>query len=149
MQLEAFARSLTDLFFLDGRQAAQGEPYGAHRARLLFEMQSGRWVLLTAPDNLLWGFMSWYRVDAEVLALLKAEDLVGLARHQIPHSRLDAGAEVYLASAIVPPWSPRGTYFRLWNLVRERNADARAIHGVVRARDGRSRWVERRIARCH
>lgn len=147
--LSELAEAVTDLFFLDGRQAAAGEARDLHLPRIRFELNTGQWVCTLDPSGLLQGVMTWYRCDDDVLGVLREEDLSGLARRAFPPDRLTRGDHVYVATAAVAPWAPAGTHLHLWNAVRACNRGARAIHGVLRLSDGRSRWVTRSLERCH
>lgn len=133
------------LFLREGGAAAAERMDAAHRARIAWEWASGQWVLVAGPDDRLWGFMSWYRCTPEVLDLLRAGDLPALISRGEPVRDLAAGPCVYVATTVVAPWAPPGTYRALFRQVCARNADATCIGAHLNKRDGRARWLHRTL----
>lgn len=134
---------LVALFLREG-YLPQREGEAINRARIAGEWAMGQWVLLTGKDDRLWGWMSWYRVERDVYELFKRDDVHAiLARGDVRD--LMRGPYVYIATAVVAPWAPRGTYRQLYRMVREANADAELVCGHMVKRDGRVIWHERPI----
>jgi hypothetical protein len=143
MQPHPIVERIADLFLRPGHAPAQEGMDTAHRARLAWEWASDQWVLLASKSDSFWGWMSWHRVSDEVLALLKREDYAAIIARGDPWADLTQGPHVYISTAVVAPWAPPGTYWRLGELVCEQNADAKSICAHLRKRDGRVFWKQR------
>lgn len=139
--MHPLVQRIADLFLRPGYLPRRMSD-AVNRARIAGEWQLGQWVLMAGPDEALWGWMSWYRVSAEVLALIKAADAEALLARGDPRE-LTRGEYCYIATAVVAPWAPRGTYRRLYQAVRAANPDARRICGHFIKRDGRVIYHER------
>ncbi len=139
------AERIADLFLRPG-YLPHRLPDEINRERIRGEWLSGQWVMLTGPDDRLWGWLSWYRVNRDVLALLKADDAQALLARGDP-ADLQQGDYLYLATAVVTPWAPRGTYRALYRQACRANADAAMVCAHMIKRDGRALWHERRLHR--
>ena len=135
--------AIADLFLRPGHAPAREEMDSAHRARIRFEWVSGQWVLL-APDNKFHGWMSWYRCTDAILVLLRAGRIAALVARANPDD-LTRGPHLYIATAVVAPRAPPGTYRALFRLVCNANPDARVIVAQLHKRDGRQRALVRRL----
>ena len=142
MQPHPIVEHIADLFLRPGSPPAAEGMDAAHRARIRFEWTSGQWVLLASKSDQFWGWMSWYRCTDEVLDLLKREDCHALIARGNPGD-LTQGPHVYIATAVVAPWAPRESCWRLGELVCEANPDATAVSAHLRKRDGRVVWKQR------
>lgn len=58
---------------------------------------------------------------------------------------LTQGPEVFIASTVVAPWAPCGTYRRVFELTCQANLDAAHISSRLCKRDGRGCWMRRTI----
>lgn len=123
----------------DGPYAGQED---LHRPRLTFEFNTGQWTMLTSKQYQLWGWMSWYRCNDEVIEALRTGEQDEWIR-QGRLAVLTEGPHCYIASSIVTPAAPAGTYRRLFDLVCEANKDAASISAHLIKRDGRSRFMQR------
>lgn len=115
------------------------------RIHIEWEWCSGQWVLIASKDNQLWGWQSWYRLAPAHLVLLRDGTYRDLIEGSSADADLTAGPEVFIASTVVTPWAPRGTYRRLFELTCQANADAEHISSRLCKRDGRGRWMRRTI----
>lgn len=132
---------VTELFCRPGSPYHEDGP-GLHRPRIACEWDTGQWVMLTAKEGPLWGWMSWYRVSDAALALLRAGEEDRIVRERIMLDVLH-GPHCYISTAVVAPWAPEGTYRRLYELVCEANRDAQSICWRLVDRHGRSQWCRR------
>ena len=146
MSPHPLAEAIADLFLRPGHAPAREGADHAHRARIRFEWVSGQWVLL-APENRFQGWMSWYRVSADVFDLLKREDIAALVARDAPGTDLTQGPCLYIATAVVAPGAPGGTYRRLFRAACQANPGANIVGGWLRKQDERRFWHERPLSR--
>lgn len=134
--------SLLALYFREGYPFTEADR-DIERMRLAFEWTSGQWVMLTdkATDRL-WGWASWWRVSQELLDKIRAGDIEEHVRTGNP-AELLAGPCAYIATTIVAPYAPPGTYRRLFDLVADANSDAVTLAAHIKNRRGVTHWVER------
>lgn len=137
---------LADLFLRSGAgHPAYEQDAESHRLRIAAEWRSGQWVMITSRRDRLWGWASYYRVSDEVLALLRHWEIGELVRRGDAVRDLTQGPHLYVATAIVTPGAPRGTYLRLYDLLRDANPDARSWAAHFRSRNGKVRWMHRAL----
>ncbi len=134
---------IADLFLRPGYLPHRASD-AVNRARIAGEWATGQWVLVTGEDGRLWGWMSWYRVSDETLALIRQNSLSALLERGHPEELLD-GPHCYIATAVVAPWAPSNTYRRLYALVRAANADAKTICAHLSKRQGQTCWHQRQM----
>lgn len=118
-----------------------------HRAHIAWELASGQWVAMAAPDGRLWAWASWYLTDADGIARLRAGGMDEVVRSG-ERIELTRGDRAYVATALVAPWAPAATYRALYRLAAAGAAamGARSIAGHLRKRDGRVLYHERAAA---
>lgn len=106
------------------------------RARIMGELVSGQWAMVTADGGKLWGWISWYCVDDEVFEILRAgrQDELLIEGRVID---MRNGDNLWLATAVVAPWAPDSTYRNLSALAKERNKHCKRVGATLIKRDGR------------
>lgn len=134
---------IATLFLRPGYLPRRGDD-AINRARIAGEWATGQWVLVTGEDGRLWGWMSWYRVSDDVLALLRDHRAREVIERDRPEELLD-GPHCYVATAVVAPWAPRKTYRSLYRLTCAANADAQFVCGHMVKRDGTLCWHQRHL----
>lgn len=114
-----------------------------HRAHIAWEFHSGQWVMLTDDRDRLLGWMSWYRVDEAVLALLREQDFAAVFEAAPAEQALMQGPHLYIATAAIFPEAPPDTFARLCRMAARMNLEAISVSWHHRYADGRSRFVSR------
>jgi hypothetical protein len=137
----SFANTLAKLYVREGYPFLE-DGVAVHAAHIRWELDSGQWVMLTSPDKKLWGWMSWYRMDEATLKVFETGEIEDRIREQLP-MELQQGEHLYIATTVVAPWAPDGTYRRLFDLVQIANSGAKTISAHLRKRNGTVRWMHR------
>lgn len=94
------------------------------RIRINWEWDSGQWVLIASKRDVLWAWQSWYRMTPERLQASKTEARAAFIHGHSARQDLTHGPEALIATTVIAPWAPRGTYRRLFELTCQANADA-------------------------
>lgn len=134
--------AITRLFLRPGSVPQQHDNAAWHSARIRWEWQSNQWVMEVDDKGALCGWLSYYRVNGEMLDLISGLQIEAF-RHGNPWKDLTRGEHLYLATAVVAPWAPPDTFQHLARCARNRN-----VPGAVTASwhhryaDGRSRFVQ-------
>lgn len=141
----AFAGTLTAIYCREGYPF-----YGQddlHYPHILWELESGQWAMLTAKNsNQLYGWMSYYLVDEDTLKLIETGDYEDYVADGVLLD-LTGGQHIYIATTVVAPYAPSGTYRRLFELIQTRNPEALTISAHLRKRDGEVRWMHRTLTK--
>lgn len=132
---------ITGLFLLGPAVAHDDADF--HRRHIAWEWKSGQWVMLTDERDRLLGWLSWYCVQAEALALLRELNLDALEQLGDADLALTVGPHLYFATLLVAPWAPSDTLMRLIRLACARNPDVASISWHDRGPGGRSRFMHR------
>jgi len=136
--------TLTAFFCREGYPKHKDDP-AVHRIHIDWEWRSGQWVMLTDKEsNRLLGWLSFYLVDEETLALFESGEYEDYVREGELLNLIN-GDHVYVATTVVMPWAPEGTYRRLFDLAIDVNPQAKNITADLLNRKGKVRRVQRTI----
>jgi len=118
------------LFLRPGTVPAEHDDHDFHRVRIVWEWESGQWVMLAGLDNRLWGWMSWYRCSPETLERIEQLDTDSFWGDVENTALVDltAGPCLYISTVLVAPWAPPDTMTKLSRLVQDKNRDAEFVH---------------------
>jgi len=104
------------------------------RSFIQFEVDSGRWAGTRNTDTgEVTGWISWYNLDADSLALVREYGLPGCYQNRIS---LNTGAHCYISNVVVKEGQPKETFRLLWNLACQQNREAKTMNAHLCNRPG-------------
>lgn len=140
----SLVNTLTTFFCREGYPNHEDNPE-VHRIHIDWEWRSGQWVMLTDKvTNRLLGWQSFYLVEESTLNLFDTGEYEDYIRDGKLVDLIN-GEHIYIATTVVMPWAPEGTYRRLFELVQMGNPKAKSINAHLLKRDGKIRRLNRTI----